>query len=122
MSLAVFCVCVGCALLVGLLEGLLLPLRKKLPLPFTVFSDIGLGLLLVIPFGLTVFLLYDGRLSLYALPLCAAFFCIGTACGRKIVGAAAKKSNGNQREKTVGVTAKNSRAKKNKREKIAKPA
>lgn len=90
MSLLVFCVCAGCAFLSGWIEGLLLPLRKKLPLPFTVFTDIGLGVLLVAPFGTTVFLCYDGKFTFYALPLCAAFFGVGAALGRKIVQAATK--------------------------------
>ena len=90
MSLLVFCVCVGCAFLSGALEGLMLPLRKKLPLPFTVFTDIGLGVLLVAPFGATVFFFYDGKFTFYALLFAAAFFGIGAALGRKVVQAATK--------------------------------
>ena len=85
MSLLVFCVSAGCAIFSGLLEGLLHPLRKKLPLPFTVFTDIGLGVLLVAPLGATVFFCYDGKFTFYALPICAAFFFCGASLGRKVI-------------------------------------
>lgn len=99
MSFLVFCICAGCAFLSGGIEGLLFPLRKKLPLPFTVFTDIGLGMLLVAPFGAAVFFLYNGRFTFYALPFAAAFFGLGAYLVRKIVHFHAKKTKREPHEK-----------------------
>ncbi|MDE7395089.1 MAG: hypothetical protein K2M95_03075 [Clostridiales bacterium] len=105
MSLAVFLVCIGCALSSGLIEGLLLPLRKKLSLPFTVLTDIGLGALLVAPLGAAVFLLYDGRLSFYAVAFAAAGFAAGARIGRLLIGLHKPKPKTEKTPKKIAKTA-----------------
>lgn len=84
MTVTVFLLCLAAGLCCGAADGILSPLRKRLPLVFTLGTDVLLALAAVLLYASVLYLYCDGRVFFYAVLSEAFGFVAASAAVRKL--------------------------------------